>query len=134
MPANFPKPNSQKIDVYQSYPCPLCHGSLHLITLTEALGCDRCHLIFVTQEDDYALTQVGSSERTWYWWGETWQPRSKIVKQSRYFTEVTLAKFIVLVGTVVILCLLAKTPEFLLGLIFVIILLWICWRLRPHNL
>ncbi|MEM9276912.1 MAG: hypothetical protein AAGA80_28845, partial [Cyanobacteria bacterium P01_F01_bin.143] len=57
------------------YPCPCCRkGSLNLILLTEALGCDRCQKIFVVKENYQIIEQLSSFEqkKTWYWNGSSW--------------------------------------------------------------
>ncbi|MEE3715613.1 hypothetical protein V2H45_02510 [Tumidithrix elongata RA019] len=70
---------AQKIDQQQSYPCPCPRkrGTLQPITLTDALGCDRCSLIFVVEEGGYSLVQLGGIDpyrRAWQWVGSKWQP------------------------------------------------------------
>jgi hypothetical protein len=69
---------AQKIDLQQFYPCPSCQrkGTLQPIALTDALGCDRCHLIFVVQDDGQSLVLLGGIDayrRTWYWVGDKWE-------------------------------------------------------------
>ena len=66
---------TRKIDLQKQYPCPSCHkGSLNLILLTEALGCDRCQKIFVIKDDYQIIEQLSSFEqkKAWYWNGSGW--------------------------------------------------------------
>jgi hypothetical protein len=70
--------SAQKIDLNRVYPCPCCRrgGRLQRITLTDALGCDRCQQIFVLKESDQILEQLSSTypaQRTWFWDGQSWQ-------------------------------------------------------------
>jgi hypothetical protein len=69
---------AQKIDQQQSYPCPCPrkHGKLIPITLTDALGCDRCSLIFVIEDSGFSLVQLGGVAPyrcAWQWIGSKWQ-------------------------------------------------------------
>ncbi len=125
-------PKAHKIDIHQSYPCPLCRGKLLPIALTDALGCDRCHLIFVVNEDGYALSQLDISSRIWFWLGDQWQISSK-VREHQHFVQLDAVRFILVLALVILLCLLTKTPEFVLGVSLIILLLWISWRFLPHN-
>ena len=66
---------TRKIDLQKKYPCPSSHkGSLNLILLTEALGCDRCQKIFVIKDDYQIIEQLSSFEqkKAWYWNGSSW--------------------------------------------------------------
>lgn len=76
MPAPKPPPSSQPIDLNRDYPCPCRRqGRLVPITLTEALGCDRCQQIFTVEEDGHSITQLVNSyayRRTWRWNGSQW--------------------------------------------------------------
>ncbi len=76
MPAPKPPPSSQPIDLNRDYPCPCRRqGRLVPITLTEALGCDRCQQIFTVEEDGHSITQLVNSyayRRTWRWSGSQW--------------------------------------------------------------
>jgi len=70
--------SAQKIDLNQVYPCPCCRrgGRLRRITLTDALGCDRCQQIFILKESDQILEQLSGTypgQRAWYWDGQSWQ-------------------------------------------------------------
>ena len=67
-----------KIDYKTTYPCPFHRdGELLPISLTEALGCNRCHHIFVIRPDGYTLDQISSpypNKQSWYWTGKAWRP------------------------------------------------------------
>ncbi|MCG9889898.1 MAG: hypothetical protein MH252_02335 [Thermosynechococcaceae cyanobacterium MS004] len=72
------KSKASKIEPNCTYPCP-CRkpGELHPIVLTEALGCSRCHHIFVVHEDGYTLEHVSGvypTKQRWYWSGQGWCP------------------------------------------------------------
>ena len=64
----------QQIYLDREYPCPCyLHGRLQQIFLTEAFGCDRCHHLFVMQEDSLAIEEVGGTypyKRRYYWDGK----------------------------------------------------------------
>lgn len=50
-------------------------GEICPIALTEALGCDKCHHIFVVRADGYTLEQLSSTypyKQVWYWTGKEW--------------------------------------------------------------
>ncbi len=69
--------HQQKIYLDQEYPCP-CHpkGKLQQIVLTEAFGCDRCHRIFVMQEDSLTIEELAATypyKRRYYWNGQRFQ-------------------------------------------------------------
>ncbi len=133
---------SQKINLQQSYPCPLCRGKLDPITLTDAAGCDRCHSIFEVEKDGYGMTQVEAA-RIWYWWGDRWKQSSKIFKEnqtepqrgneSQHYQEFAFFRIILILSSAILLCLLVKAPEFILGFTILILLLLIIWRFLPHN-
>jgi hypothetical protein len=60
-----------KQDIY--YPCPRCpRGQLCPITLTEALGCQKCQKIFVIQPGGYTLEQLSTHPQVWRWDGQRW--------------------------------------------------------------
>ncbi|NEO68641.1 hypothetical protein [Moorena sp. SIO3H5] len=66
----------QKIDINSEYPCP-CRRRGHLvpITLTEALGCNRCQQIFVVDESGYVMEQLSTHypyKKAWRWTGHRW--------------------------------------------------------------
>lgn len=68
---------AQKIDLNTEYPCPCPRrrGRLVPITLTEAMGCDRCQQIFVVEENGYVLEQLSTSypyKKAWRWSGHRW--------------------------------------------------------------
>lgn len=68
---------TQKIDFNAEYPCPCPRrrGRLIPITLTEAMGCDRCQQIFVVEEGGYVLEQLSTTypyKRAWRWTGYRW--------------------------------------------------------------
>jgi hypothetical protein len=126
-------PKSHKIDLQQSYPCPLCRGKLQPITLTDAVGCDRCHLIFVAEEDGYTMMQVGVNARSWYWCGKQWNLSDRKLKENQHFAEFTFIRLILILCVVILLCLLTKTPEFLLGFTLIVLLLAISWRFLQRN-
>lgn len=132
---------SQKINLQQSYPCPLCRGNLHSIALTDAVGCDRCHLILEVTADGYGMNQVGTDTRIWYWQGDRWKQFSKIFKENQMGTHVherrdrnfALIGFILILSPAILLCLLARVPEFILGFAILTLLLLISWRFSPYN-
>ncbi len=65
-----------KIDPDREYPCPCHKGKLLPITLTEALGCDRCRRIFTIQADGYAIEELAANypyKRRYVWTGTAWQ-------------------------------------------------------------
>ncbi|MBF2098283.1 MAG: hypothetical protein IGQ88_07915 [Gloeomargaritaceae cyanobacterium C42_A2020_066] len=69
---------AQPIDLHTPYPCPICRraGQLEPITLTDALGCQRCQHIFVVNEQGYVLEQLATLypyKRAWIWTGRQWQ-------------------------------------------------------------
>lgn len=73
----MPPQKAQKIDLNSEYPCPCPRrrGRLVPITLTEAMGCDRCQQIFVVEESGYVLEQLSTSypyKKAWRWMGHRW--------------------------------------------------------------
>ena len=72
----MPSQKAQKIDLNAEYPCPCCRrGCIRPITLTEALGCDRCQQIFVVKEHGKAIEQLSTTypyKRSWCWSGKRW--------------------------------------------------------------
>lgn len=124
---------SQKIDLRQPYPCPICQGKLQVIALTDALGCDRCNLMFVVADDGYGMNQVAVSSKTWYWHGDQWKIDNRVIRENQHFAALAVIRFILIVGVVIVLCLLSKTPEFVLGFTLIILLMWISWRFLPHS-
>ncbi len=72
----MPPRKAQKIDLSTEYPCPCRRrGRLLPITLTEALGCDRCQQIFVVEENGKVLEQLSTgypSKCSWCWTGNRW--------------------------------------------------------------
>ncbi len=90
-----PKSHAQQIDRSQSYPCPCPkRGKLNPITLTDAFGCDRCSLIFASEDEGYSLVQLGGIEpyqRSWYWNGTRWQAiRNANLKYARELVPIQL--------------------------------------------
>jgi hypothetical protein len=72
------KGKASKIDPYGTYPCP-CRkqGELCPIALMDALGCHRCHHIFIVREDGHTLEQASSPypyKQLWHWTGRGWHP------------------------------------------------------------
>jgi len=71
-----PPHKAQKIDLNTEYPCPCRRrGCLIPITLTEALGCNRCQQIFVVEESGYTIEQLSTSypyKKVWRWTGNRW--------------------------------------------------------------
>jgi hypothetical protein len=101
------KSQAQQIDHSQSYPCPCSkRGKINPITLTDAFGCDRCSLIFASEDDGYSLLQLGGIDpyrRTWYWNGTRWQAiRNANLKYARELLPIQL----VMVSSVVLMFLL----------------------------
>ncbi len=77
------------IDLNTEYPCP-CHrkGMLKSITLTEAMGCDKCQQIFVVDETGEYLEQlvnVSPYPRKWRWNGKNWVLWRKAIPKSVLF-------------------------------------------------
>lgn len=72
----MPPHKAQKIDFNTEYPCPCRRrGRLLPITLTEALGCDRCQRIFVVEENGQIIEELSTSypyKRAWRWTGNRW--------------------------------------------------------------
>ncbi|MEM9805175.1 MAG: hypothetical protein AAF959_07830 [Cyanobacteria bacterium P01_D01_bin.56] len=73
----------QKIDLGEVYPCPVCRhrSTIQSITLTEALGCDRCQQIYVIRENGFGLEQLSGAHpyrRLWRWTGNQWKQYSKM--------------------------------------------------------
>lgn len=70
------RPQALKIDLGRTYPCPCRReGNLSQITLTEALGCDRCQRIFVVNQEGEVLEQVSNPSghhQAWHWDGTQW--------------------------------------------------------------
>lgn len=81
----FPIPlKPRKIDLNREHPCPCCRqGHLVPITLTEALGCDRCQQIFVVTHQETILQELSSIypyKRSWRWTGQSWS----LIRANRY--------------------------------------------------
>jgi hypothetical protein len=73
------------------------------ITLTEALGCDRCQQIFVVQENGYVIEQLSTNypyKRAWRWTGHQWSTAHTGLGRSHL--PLTLA-VIFLIGFVLVL-------------------------------
>jgi hypothetical protein len=69
----------QPIDLQKEYPCPCCRGQINPLVLTEALGCDRCHKIFVLRDDNYTLEQISNPyPHSWQWDGQTWRSTKQL--------------------------------------------------------
>lgn len=72
----MPPQKAQKIDFNTEYPCPCRRrGRLLPITLTEALGCDRCQHIFVVEKNGQTIEELSTSypyKRAWRWTGNRW--------------------------------------------------------------
>ena len=102
----MPLQKVQKIDINASYPCPCCRrGYIRPISLTEALGCDRCQQIFVVGEHGQTIEKVSTNypyQRSWCWTGTRWIiKRSSPYQMGRgnftfYLLLVTLAVIILL--------------------------------------
>lgn len=82
----MPSHKAQKIDLSAEYPCPCRRrGSLVQITLTEALGCNRCQQIFVVEEGGYVIEQLSTSypyKKAWRWMGTRWTPANASIGES----------------------------------------------------
>ncbi|MGF1603259.1 MAG: hypothetical protein GFH24_608438n21 [Chloroflexi bacterium AL-N5] len=66
---------TERIEQDLDYPCPCCpRGQLCPITLTEALGCQKCQKIFVIQPGGYTLEQLSTHPHLWGWDGQRWRP------------------------------------------------------------
>ncbi|NEO97438.1 MAG: hypothetical protein F6K58_01725 [Symploca sp. SIO2E9] len=82
----MPSHKAQKIDLNAEYPCPCRRrGSLVQITLTEALGCNRCQQIFVVEEGGYMIEQLSTSypyKKAWRWSGNRWTPANASIGES----------------------------------------------------
>jgi hypothetical protein len=73
----MPQIKVERIDTGINYPCPCCRrGQIYLITLTEALGCQKCQKIFVIQPDGHTLEQLSTYPmgQVWRWNGRDWYP------------------------------------------------------------
>nr|WP_206043814.1 hypothetical protein [Geitlerinema sp. P-1104] len=78
-------PKGQKIQLDREYPCP-CRRPGHLkpITLTEALGCDRCQQIFVVDESGTSIEQLSTHypyKQVWRWTGTQWKRARSGIKE-----------------------------------------------------
>ncbi len=72
--------NKYKIDLNKEYPCPCCKGLLQPITLTEALGCEKCQHIFIIDKNQEFIEQLSSVypyKKAWKWTGKRWQIANK---------------------------------------------------------
>ena len=130
-----PKSQAQQIDRSAIYPCPCPkRGKLKPITLTDAFGCDRCSLIFASEDDGYSLVQLGgidSYRRAWYWNGTRWQAiRNANLKYAREMVPIQL----VMVSSVVLMFLLlvaVSTNNYqglhLVILVAIPVILVACW-------
>ncbi len=100
IPHSLPVPKPQKIDLQQEYPCPCCRGKINPLVLTEALGCDHCHKIFVLSDDSYALEQVSSPyAHSWQWDGQTWRsPKSLPAANFSLYTTIFFSLGFMAVG------------------------------------
>lgn len=98
-------PKVQKIDRQQIYPCPCRRrAKLKPITLTDAFGCDRCSLIFVVEDGDYSLVQLGGIDpyrHVWYWMGTKWQANRHLA--GKYALNSLSALLLLLVSLVLLL-------------------------------
>ncbi|ELS01284.1 hypothetical protein Xen7305DRAFT_00009870 [Xenococcus sp. PCC 7305] len=132
----------RKIDLQKNYPCPSCRkGSLNLIFLTEALGCDRCQKIFVVKDNYQIIEQLSSFEHTkaWYWNGSSWSNLYKgLTPNTLSALLITMVLFPMLMAIFLSL-LLQRVPltSMMLGvivcfvlMIFVGLMLWIAYRHR----
>lgn len=90
----------QKIDLQQEYPCPCCRGKINQLVLTEALGCDRCHKIFVLRNDSYAVEQVSSPyPHSWQWDGQIWRsPKSLSATNFPLYTKILFSLAVMAFG------------------------------------
>lgn len=97
----------EKIDLHADYPCPCCRrGRLSLITLTEALGCERCQEIFVVHEDGYLLEGLKTAypyPRKWYWADGRWTAQSASPKWSNRFFSSTRFTLVALVFAILVI-------------------------------
>jgi hypothetical protein len=94
-------PKGEKIELDREYPCP-CRRPGHLkpITLTEALGCDRCQQIFVVDDSGFSIEQLSTHypyKQMWRWTGTHWK-RARTGVKDIYFP---LAVGVVLVLAIV---------------------------------
>ncbi|WP_373539622.1 hypothetical protein [Chamaesiphon sp.] len=78
--------HQQKINLNQEYPCPChLHGKLQEIVLTEAFGCNRCHRLFVLQEDGLAIEELAATypyKRRYYWDGNRFRVLRSLPKST----------------------------------------------------
>ncbi|MGQ4648462.1 hypothetical protein [Lyngbya aestuarii] len=106
----MPSQKAQKINLDAEYPCPCRRkGSLVQITLTEALGCDRCQQIFVVEEGGYVIEQLSTSypyKKAWRWTGSRWITANAGLGES----YLPVALLIVLVLLIVWLPLALRSP------------------------
>jgi hypothetical protein len=101
------KGKASKIEPQGTYPCP-CRkqGELRPIALMDALGCHRCHHVFVVREDGYTLEQASSPypyKQLWYWAGRSWHPVVPPLRNSGLFGFVGLLFFLLVVLFVLLL-------------------------------
>lgn len=132
----------RKIDLQKNYPCPSCRkGSLNLILLTEALGCDRCQKIFVVKDNYETIEQLSSFEqkKTWYWNGSSWaQLYTGLTPNTLSALFITMVLFPMLMAIFLSLLLQRIPPNsMILGvivcfvtIIFVGLMLWLAYRNR----
>lgn len=99
----MPSTKVNKIDISSPYPCPCRrHGHLSPIILTEALGCEQCHRVFVVKPDGYTIEQCSDyPHQSWYWTGRRWQPSRK--RQPLFYLRLLL--FWLLVMGIIVLVL-----------------------------
>ncbi|MEC4983152.1 MAG: hypothetical protein SAJ37_05995 [Oscillatoria sp. PMC 1068.18] len=106
----MPPHKAQKIDLNAEYPCPCRRkGCLQPITLTEAMGCDRCQQIFVVEENGYVLEQLSTSypyKRSWRWSGHRWITANTGLRES----YLPIAMCIILVPLIVWLPVALRLP------------------------
>ena len=132
----------RKIDLQKNYPCPSCRkGSLNLILLTEALGCDRCQKIFVVKENYQIIGQLSSFEqkKTWYWNGSSWSNLYTGLTQNTLSALLITMVLLPMLMAIFLSLLLRRIPpnSMMLGvivclvtIIFVGLILWLAYRHR----
>lgn len=72
----------------------------------DALGCHRCHHIFIVREDGHTLEQASSPypyKQSWYWTGRSWHPAVPPFRSSGLVWFVGLLSLFVLVLLILLL-------------------------------
>jgi hypothetical protein len=126
-----PPQNAQKIDLNAEYPCPCRRrGRLLPITLTEALGCDRCQRIFVVDEKGQSIEELSTTypyKRAWRWTGYRWITARQSIGYG--YLRLVTGIFMLLGVISLLLALHSSNLVFVavLGLVVIMMLILIVW-------